>query len=738
MAFKRLITRVFFIFLVISINVYAEETKKDKNEFELEEIVVAATKTEMKAALAPGDFSIVTSTDLEIKNIQTVDQALDGLPGVYHLGGSVTNIGPDISMRGIPRPVRTLFMMDGIPLNHPQFGHLLGFGKYEPEVVKRIEVVKGPFSSLYGGHAMGGAIDIITKMPEKRELIIKSGFGSSWQRGEADDDLFKRYISYGDMFNDKISIFLSYGRKNTNGFPIISNIQGEMPPAGITGWTYTTDSMGNPAYLIGDKGDCKYWDENITLKTMLNISENSNLILSYFRNRFDQHYDVSHTFLVDGAGNPVWSYGTVQEASFFSWQDFNQTENIYNMTYETQISNVKLKLQANHIQINESHKFTDSGTTHSGGGTGVLWDHPVNDRNRAELQLTFPLFTRQLIIFGGSFETRSGESDENQLSNFDDENSITGTLSLKKGKDKTSAFFVQDEITILDNLIAYFGFREDWWETYDGYVYQLGVGTNYSSKTENSFSPKVALVYKLSDRTTLKASAGKAFRPPTIYELYSRWVSPTGLVVAGNPSLKPETTKSWDIGAEHEVWEGGKIKATYFEDHLDNFIYLGMAAPLYLENQNAGKAESKGIELEAEQNFSNWLRLFANFTYTDSKIKENFANPTIVGKKLTMIPEKMFNIGGELIHGPLSASLTGRYVSKIYINDNNSDTVNHVQGSCDPYFVTDAKIAYNIMKFTTLSLSVNNIFDKNYYLSTSDLSYKAPGRSWFIDVMFRF
>ncbi|MDD5169074.1 MAG: TonB-dependent receptor, partial [Syntrophales bacterium] len=138
------------------------------------------------------------------------------------------------------------------------------------------------------------------------------------------------------------------------------------------------------------------------------------------------------------------------------------------------------------------------------------------------------------------------------------------------------------------------------------------------------------------------------------------------------------------------------------------------------------KAESKGITLEVDQRFDKWVRLFSNVTYQDARIKENSANPASVDKRLTFMPDVMFNVGGELEIGPFSASLTGRYVGKRYSTDTNTDTVNNVYGSYDPFFTGDAKISYKITKFAKASLSVDNIADASYFSS-----YKAPGRLWF-------
>jgi iron complex outermembrane receptor protein len=142
---------------------------------------------------------------------------------------------------------------------------------------------------------------------------------------------------------------------------------------------------------------------------------------------------------------------------------------------------------------------------------------------------------------------------------------------------------------------------------------------------------------------------------------------------------------------------------------MEGLIYRKTVSATLQENINAGKAESKGVELEAEQRFEKWLRLFANYTYTDAKIKKNEAKPETVGKRLTDVPERMFNAGAEFEKGAFSAALTGRYVSKRYSNDENKDVMNNVYTSYDPYFVADAKVSYKLTKFTFLSLWITSL-----------------------------
>jgi len=699
---------------------------EEKNVIRMKEVVVTATRTEKDVETAPGIVNVVTEKEMETRNIKTVDEALDTLPGVFNRRQSLTDTQSSILLHGIPDQKRTLILKDGVTLNNGYDGSV-SFTGLSTENIEKIEVVQGPFSSLYGGNAMGGVVNIITKMPEKREFTLESGYGSSWNRGQSLDDLQKYYVSYGDKLADKFSLLFDYGYKSTNGFSKYLNVVSTQPTAGITGWSYTTDTTGKPRYLIGDKGDNTWWDENIGIKAQYDFSNVSKINASFARVRYKYNYDDPHTYLQDASGNPVYSYTGVNQSTFVSYTGSGAKEvNQYNVNFETEIGIAKAKLS---FGLNDEVKnwYTQAGTLIAGGSGGTVSSTP-NQNYNTDLQVTLPIFTRNILTLGGSFKTAVANTEKSSLSEWGDETSTTTLTNNYGGKDKTYAVFAQDEILILNKLTAYIGFREDWWETYDGYANQFGTGafaTTYDSRSDSSFNPKLAVVYKPFDNTTLRTSAGQSFRGPTVYELFTTYVSGSN-TYNGNPDLKPETVQSWDAEITQGLWRGAKFSATYFENYMKDLIYNTTVSTGQYKYMNAGKAESKGVVLEIEQRFDKYVRLFANYTYTDARIKENSANPASVDKRLTFMPDTMINAGVECEVGPFSASLTGRYVSKRYSTDTNTDIVNNVFGSYDPFLTADAKVSYKITKFATVSFSVDNITNESYFSS-----YIAPGRSWF-------
>jgi len=703
---------------------------------DLEPVVVTATRTAKEADTAPGSVSVVTQEELEQRNVQTLEQALAPVAGLYAntMGKGLLSTMSSVTMRGMSSDKRVLFLLDGVaPLNDAYSGGV-GYQMQPVEDIRQIEVVKGPFSSLYGGNAMGGVVNILTKMPEKREATVKAGYGSSWDRGEALDDLEKLYLSYGDKVFDKLRLFGSFGHKTTNGYATGQNVQSANPAAaGLSGALPTTSTTGAPRFLIGDNGDNTWEDNQFTLKAACDLTGATKADLSFRRATLDWGYDNPHTSLRDAAGNPVWSYGSVRESSFLSG-DGGKAQNIATGSLETRWGTVIGKLSAGYVEMDDSWNITKGTTATRSGGPGSVSETPSSTLN-TDLQFTLPLGTRQILTAGGGYRSEEATSREFGLRNWHNRDSKTGLTYEAEGQAHTYALFAQDEIAILDSLTGYLGVREDRWQAEGGHVFVPGAGgstLHYDGREDSALSPKAALVAKPLPATTLRVSAGKAFRAPTSYDLYRTWTSSSGITYAANPNLEPETVTSWDGGIEQGLG-GMTMKMTYFDNRMEDLIYNKTISATRQEKINAGKARSRGVELEAEQRFDFGLRLFANATFTASEIEENGASPASVGKELMQVPARIYTVGAVLEQGPLMASLLGRHLGKRYGNDTNTDVVDGVYTSYDPVTLVEAKIAYKLDRHTEISLAVDNLFDEDYFAY-----YEGAGRSFFTELTWRF
>jgi len=174
------ISMPFFLFSSLSFGEEEKETEKEKEGkvLDLGEVIVTATKTERTVGEVPAVVEVITKDEIEARGVKTVQDALKLIPGLKvteHVGtwgdkGHVQIMGLDAK--------HTLVLMNG---QRVLGGHkaAIDLQSYPVEMVERIEVVKGPFSSLYGSDAIGGVVNIITKSPPVKPTVSAStGFGS--------------------------------------------------------------------------------------------------------------------------------------------------------------------------------------------------------------------------------------------------------------------------------------------------------------------------------------------------------------------------------------------------------------------------------------------------------------------------------------------------------------------------------------------------------------------------------
>jgi iron complex outermembrane receptor protein len=488
--------------------------------------------------------------------------------------------------------------------------------------------------------------------------------------------------------------------------------------------------MGNPAYVIGTLGDAASWADDITVKTQYEVSDKTKVGLTFIRTSTQTTFDQPTTYLKNSAGESVFTDGTfnILEASYLG-TPFGRTRDIYNLKLDTALGPITTTLSTGLVDM-EQYWIQEPGFTPDTtrfGGPGTYLNQPSKEWY-VNLQFTAPEVVHQVLTWGGTFTNDSTADTTYNLSNWLDPSSKTGLASQSGGASNTVGLFLQDEIHLRADLTAYLVARVDWWQVYDGYD-QSGT---LAGRSTASFSPKGALVYQPFAATTLRLSGGHSFTPPSLFQLFSQYIG-FGLTINPNPLLDPETAWSWDAAVTQGLWPGAKATVTYFQNFLSDLIYYQYVSPTVLDSVNAGKAESRGVQLELEQRLFTGVRVFGNGTYTESQITSNPAEPASVGKQMEDLPMWLANVGLEGKYGPVSGSLVGRYVSKRYGTDLNTDVVNGVYGSYDPFFTLDAKLLYTFPKYATLSFSVSNITNQRYFTY-----YQAPGRSWFTDLTLKF
>lgn len=271
------------ILLLILIDLKGENEIEKEKEFDLGETIITATRTPHILEETPGIISVITEE--EIKSVKPVEikELIEKKSGIkiIQYGGLGSNIS--LNIRGTTS-AQTLILIDGVPINLPSLG-VADLNTIPVEIIEKIEIAKGPFSSLYGANALGGVINIITKKPKKEFSLDLSLSYGRW-------DTTDNYISFGKR-EDRFGYFFSFGNTYTDGFRENSknkDINGfgklifDMPNGGeitISGIWYNQDyrvpgSITYPTPFASQKVENKYVDvsynlqENFSIKTYWN------------------------------------------------------------------------------------------------------------------------------------------------------------------------------------------------------------------------------------------------------------------------------------------------------------------------------------------------------------------------------------------------------------------------------------------------------------------------------------
>jgi len=714
--------------LILPIESWAEE--KEEEVIRLEEIVVTATKTEKKIEDAPGSVTVISKEEIERRNIKTVDEALSEVVGVFDKRNKgLMDTTSSVRLRGFHGDQYTLILLDGQPLNDAYTGGL-EWGMLPVDNIERIEVIRGAASALYGGNAMGGVINIITKTPEKLELSATGGYGTH--------DTRRYRLSAGNRFLDKFSLRLGYEEESTDGYettPVVRNISAG---AGTDPGGYPmNDKYGNPTrWVVGDKGKNSAEKSSLDAKATFDFSDTGTLALTALSGSHEYDYGPPNTYMGTFSGSAIAGPG--QHASFspnnfISYTGIGRNEtDIYTLSFKELFASVQLNAQAGTVRTDDRY------TLESGGSSMTYYDSPgtlkITDGESwfSEIRADVPIGESHLLTLGTSYRTDESDTNDYDVPYYRSYSGKGNSTFYSGGKDRIWAVFVQDEWSIAEPVTIYLGGRYDTWKVYDGASGVPGSETSYGSNTESEFSPKASAVWKAFPDTTLRASIGHAFRPPNLYELYRTWTS-WGTTYQCNPNLKPETVWTYEAGVDQYYFDKKTwLSLTGYINDIDDLIYYKTDGSTKTR-MNAGEARTYGMEFEVSQQITDWLMAWGNYTWTDAKITDNPTDPESEDKKITGIPRTMFNIGIDAKHKWFKGSLVGRYFSKIYNDSDNKDKEDGVYGTYEPAFYLDCKITVSPFKWVDVSLSVDNILDEVYWEY-----YKGDGRTYFLELTVRY
>lgn len=701
-------------------------------------LVVSATRSETLAGEAPAAANVVTAEELQTRHVATADQALNLTPGGYfRRGKGLMDTGSNISLRGFPTMRRTAILLNGIPLNDTYTGDA-NFSAVNLDDVERIEIVRGPFSSLYGGNAMGGVVNIITKESVGTQARVKLGYGDAFDDGGAPGHVFESSFAGSLRLSDALGLRASVSRRTTDGYPTNFIGRTAAPPAGLTGAEAITDSQGNPRYLIGHSGDNGYEDDNLTLGGNYRLAETDHLGVTFTRSRSQYDYADPHSLLRDAGGNEQFIGATGDLAQATPTSNYlsgpgGTEQDQYTASYTSLRGSLSNKLTLGHIHQYDGWFVTPAGNATIAGGPGT-GSKTVTTHRILDWQIEAPLGARHILTTGLFLRRGDARNTEHSLADWRDRDSATVLTYQAEGREHIHAVFMQDRYDITDSITTYLGARHDWWETSHGLADSVGASgypIHYARRSDSRFSPKAALSYRYTPATRLRLAAGRSFRAPAVFELYRTWLSPlSGTTFQSNPALDPETATSWEAGLDHRLPGDMRLATTYFNNRMKDFIYRTVVSstPPVQRFENAAEAHSRGVELNLTGRIArvNWQ---AGYTYTEARIDSNPLVPASEDKYITQIPRNVASIGADWRRDRLGLSGTLRRVDDRFNRDDNTDDVHGVPGAYDGYTLVDARIDYRLTSQLSASLSIDNLTDEEWY----DF-YRSPGRAWFAQI----
>ena len=647
------------IFAALATNAAA----KEQNTETLDSIVVTASGTTQELRDAPASISVVNQAQLRSHPSNRLENALQDIPGV-NVSGSNAN-RTDISIRGLPADY-TLIMVDGRRQNTRE-SRPNGNGGFEggfiPPVsaIERIEVVRGPMSSLYGSDAMGGVVNIITKNAAKEwtgsvstgfTVHDKSDFGDGYQ---------------GDFF--------------VSG-PLVKDILGLQ--------VYGGGNYRQEDNLIGASNKNK--DQNLNAKLTFTPVDKQTFIFEAGRHRLEKDETPGKTIdLTTTRGTSVTPNNpSSTRASRNHWSITHQADWDL-MTSELSFSQEIAKREVSVNGVMNTRK-------------------PEIKNNVFDAKFMLPL-SNHFFVFGGQVQQAKLQDD-----------SVTRVLTktLPNGHKASRAVFENSKNSVKQSAL----FLEDRIDIGKDILLTLGSRLDHHEKYGSHWSPRVYAVYHINDNFSLKGGVSKAFKAPSIREISESYVTSTEAgagVIYGNKDLKPETSVNEEIALVYTNDNGYNASITLFNTDFKNKLtshYTGLTDPVMkaklYEYANVGRANIKGTEIATHIPFNEHWNVDMSYTYQHSKRQSDedisASKMSLRGLPLDNTPKHAASAKlNWQMNDALSAYTRIAYKGKqIWANPRNGDSKNHYRTRA-AYTTVDLGTTYKFNPNVSLSLAVLNI-----------------------------
>jgi len=710
----------------------------------------------------PASVETVTRDQFSNWNVVNTEDVLKYMPNLAVRKRFIGDLNSIIAVRGTSntQSARGLVYADGLLLSNllgNNFSFPPRWSMVSPDEIQQVDVIYGPYSALYPGNSLGATVLISTRMPKKfeAEADVKAftqhfslyGVNRNFNGSEASASIGNRIGKFSFLLGvnhlENTSQPLQFATLAKSGTPAKA---GDTP---VTGAYFYNNQTNTPTAILGINGEGIEHTVQDQFKLKMQYDFTPTLQGAFTLGYWHQTYNSeTSSSLRDANGNAV--YGgkvsingyeyTIPAAAFAP--SLGHSENwLYGVTLKTRnATGWNGEAIASYYDVSNSvARLASSGAPGNGAGTVTFGDgtgwKTLDLRSTYTPASTQAGLANHALAFGYHYDNYFLDNESYSTLNWRD-GSATSFANAFAGKTQTQALYAQDAWRFLPRWKFVYGVRYEDWRAYDGSQALPGTRVALANASEQHFSPKASLSFDVSDDLTLRASVGRAYRFPTVSELFQGQINGSS-IVNNNPNLKPEDDLSKELTAEWAHWNG-IFRFSLFQDDVKNTIFSQTdttVIPNVTNFQNIGKVRSRGVETSyvGENVFMRGLDLLASVAYTQSKIIANAQNPASVGKYFYRIPLWRVNVAATYRFDERAAvTLAARYSGRQYNTLTNTDTNPDVFGGTSSYTVADAKFTFRPTKLSEVGIGVDNIFDARYFVY-----HPYPGRTFYLEAKLR-
>jgi iron complex outermembrane receptor protein len=610
-----------------------------------------------------------------------------------------------------------------------------------------VEVVYGPFSAEYSGNAMGGVVNIETKIPTERRfhfegMLINQAFDSL---GVRDDSLggYRGFLSYGDRIG-KFSYYGAVTRLENHGQTMTYLFDTDGTPAGgevpVDGSLSSRNEYGEAARYFGNAGPAYSLTDQFKLKLGYEFGDGWLALLNTGYEVRNLATDAPENYLIGPDGRPVWSGSVVDDGVAFDVAGSNFL--VDEQDRRTLLLGLRLSGPLNerwHLQAavssfdileDESRASLRNPADPAYTPAGTVRDYDDAHWQSADVKLQNDALAGNdalSLVTGYRWESYSLG-----VSNYDSDDYVNGVRSALNnssgGDSELQAVFAQLGWRLGSRWDLALGGRYEDWATGGGFFDDRGAVEHHIDRSEARFSPKFSLGFAPTPRWLLRLSAARAYRFPIVEELFQNERRTNGTSIA-NANLEPEDGRHYNLTVERHL-QNGLVRVNLFTETIADTIE---SQATIVDNRTIrtflpiDEVETSGVELIYGKHRIGDSRLSArvNVTYLDSEIIENRADPSLEGKIFPRMPRWRGNL---LLDYALSDrwDVGGgvRYSSDSYGDLDNTDTERYVFGAIDAYTQLNLKAGYQLNDGVRFNLAIDNLTDEITYVH-----HPWPGRT---------